>query len=463
MRLPFRYQFVLAPVIIAILLALLVAYTFVELAGINRANDATRRWEVVTDRIQVAIAGAIRLKQITQKLSSIKDLKEHDDYFDYVEKTERLSNNLVNQYLLHYVSANLAKLLKENAQLLKEPDKTQAKVINISLSRLIPPLEHQYKLFASKRRTAYMNNHHSLLAINSRMTTVLLTVLLLCIVLAVGVGLWSLKVMRSRLRAIAENASEICVEQGSNFKESNKIVDELDELEAVLRSITNNLVNSAGAEKLLTGAENERRRIAMDMHDGVLVDLTAINRNLDNLGQAPRADSKEQEMIEQLRSEVDQVINNLRCTIDDLHPQALEILGLEAALRSFLTRHSDLKGFPNCHLEYDSFVEKSIRDFDRINLFRIAIEAINNALKHAQCDRIDISVRHISNRVLVTVEDNGIGLSEVSNNNLAGHGLANIRERAKMMGAIVVWRSSRFSTGTCFELTLDVKRGEERG
>ena len=284
------------------------------------------------------------------------------------------------------------------------------------------------------------------------MTTILLSGLILCIILATGLTLWGLAITRHRLTQLSQRAQKVCFGNKTPLSAPEIAHDELDDLEICLANMTTSLLKIISIENVLRGAENERRRIAMDMHDSVLTDLTMINRSLDYTNNTPLSVDK----IKLLRTDVDNVINSLRHTIDDLHPQVLETLGLESALRSFLERQKDIPGFPNFHFDFTIDIENSLTNESKLNLFRIIIEAINNVIKHAKCERFEVNLRMVSEQIVVTVEDNGIGMNY--NGKSSGHGCSNITERANLIAATVQWRPSRFSTGTCFELVLNTKQ-----
>lgn len=445
MKLPFRYQFLFAPLVIVILLACLVAYTLVELSKINDENEINRQWEILTDRIQVTIASTNRLNIIIDKLSSPQDVQQDEQLFSYLEQAGILYDNLYDSTMMSQLLPELHQVASSSEPLLREPERSSPTDIRHSLNTLLPLLEYQYKIFAAQRRTAFIRNHHQLNNISSRMTTVLLTGLILCIALASGLTLWGLRLTRQRLKYLSQSAHDVCADEEQPALISTIAIDELDDLELCLANMATRLETVVSMENVLRGAENERRRIAMDMHDGVLADLTAINRMLDSQTVNPAR-------LETLRGEIDNVINNLRRTIDDLHPQILETLGLESALHSLLDRHSTVTGFPKYHFDFAEDIDNAMSAEQKLNLFRIISEAINNVISHAHCDQFEVCLRRVQNNLIATVEDNGTGMPDIIKH--AGHGCANISERAHLIGATVQWRAARFSCGTCFELIL---------
>ena len=445
-RLPFHYQFLLAPALIILLLAGLVAYTLVELPRINRENEIPRQWELATDRALIMIATASHLEQLAQRMV-VMPTKRDEILFDYIEQTQIYLDNAQHSELLTRAPEDIRRIIKESASRLHSPEHVDPKIAHATLSVLIPALQQLAIGFQSQKRTALIDYHRNLRAIVSQLINASLTVLLVCIVLGVGLAIWGLQTTRRRLSALTQRAQQVCVGDLTSYPAPIQIHDELDKLDQCLAAMTQRLINTVAVEKVLQGTENERRRIAMDMHDGVLADLTTLSRTLDQ-AESGRAKTPP---ITELRANVTELAESIRRVIDDLHPQALEILGLEAALRSFLTRHNSGSGQPDYHFEFDPNIENALRSEQKIHLFRIATEAIHNVIRHAQCSRYEVSLRLVAQRLLITVEDNGIGMSATAPQ---GHGRLNIVERARAIGAQANWGVSRFSSGTRFELSL---------
>jgi len=440
MKLPFRYQFILAPSITVILLACLVAYTSFELSRIYNQNEATVYWEIVNDNVKTAISTANSLNKTIDKLGDKQSLQQDDNFFLYLEQSQILSDNLYDHNLLEQVPSKLRQRILNIETLLREPERADPKKIVNAISGFLPELEYQAKIIAAQRRSAYIDNHQKLLSIIARLTTVQIVALLICISVATLLALWGLFVIRQRFDRLRTRAQLVCTIEDSTPFKIKKSQDELDSLENCLVNMTDKLLNAVSVENVLRGVENERRRIAMDMHDGVLADLTGINRQL--------------ESNSTMRSEINTIITDLRRTIDDLHPQVLEILGLDAALKSWLERQSATTSFPQYHYTFEEEIEQSINLEQKINLFRIITEATTNVLKHAHADRLEVVLRINNQDLILSIEDNGIGMPD--NIDATSHGVANINERARLLGASANWRKARFARGTCFELILNL-------
>jgi signal transduction histidine kinase len=236
--------------------------------------------------------------------------------------------------------------------------------------------------------------------------------------------------------------------------------DELDDLALSMNGMTEQLIRVVGTEKLLEGAEEERRRIAMDIHDQTLSDLSSILRGLQLLQELP-ACSREAATLEE---EMNRAISDLRQLMDNLHPQTLDILGLGAALQSHLERYLGKGDLPEYHLYIAPEVDSSgLPRLAKLTLYRIAVEAIHNVIKHARASRYEVNLVRRCGQIVLSVEDNGVGFDEQQGALRGGRGLHNIRERARAIGARVAWSSSRFSTGSRFELTLTLPHNGQEG
>ena len=286
-----------------------------------------------------------------------------------------------------------------------------------------------------------------------RTALVSMSVLILAIVLGLLISSYFSRRILTRIQLLSRNAAKIAAGELELPPAPDHISDELDTLAVSIKRMTRRLIRVVGTEKLLEGAEEERRRIAMDLHDQSLSDLSTILRELQNLA-AHQTEAKTIARTNELGQSLELAIANLRDIMNNLHPQTLDILGLGAAIEAHLEQHCDNDGLPEYHLYIDPKVaELNLGRPKQLALYRIAIEAIQNVIKHAAANRYEVSLELRENNLILVVEDNGIGIPDTASNH-RGHGINNIRERATAIAAEVDWRHSRFSSGTRFELIL---------
>ena len=184
--------------------------------------------------------------------------------------------------------------------------------------------------------------------------------------------------------------------------------------------------------RLVSAQEEERRRIAAEIHDDTIQTAVAIGIRLELLGRH-LADAEDRAELERLRELVGQGLTGLRNLLIDLRPMALERQGIGEALREYVERWTT-EGGPTFDLDDRATAEPPLEV--RTILFRIAQEALVNARKHAQASTIRIAIGESDGGFLLAVKDDGQGF-DVAGSNAAvpGHlGLASMHERAAQAG-----------------------------
>jgi signal transduction histidine kinase len=173
---------------------------------------------------------------------------------------------------------------------------------------------------------------------------------------------------------------------------------------------------------LLEGQEQERKRIAQELHDGIGQMLTALRFRLDLI--------TDLDIKQDCKAIIDEIIAETRRISNNLMPSILLHFGLEAALKK-LVATTQSTGIA-CELKYTE-TQDIIPDMHiDVSLFRVAQEAINNSIKHAKATHITLSVTKQYDQTTMSISDNGIGFSadEVTHK---GYGLKNMVERINML------------------------------
>lgn len=194
-------------------------------------------------------------------------------------------------------------------------------------------------------------------------------------------------------------------------------------------------------ERLVLAREEERRRLRRDLHDGLGPGLAAIGMRLYAL--AKRSGSAELTQIRQLTQDL---VTDVRRIVHDLRPAVLDELGLAGALDDLAL---DLDGNAVVSVEIAQPLPELPAAVE-VAAFRIAQEALANAVKHASARRITVVVRPVAEGLLLRVADDGRGLPEPL---VEGMGSATMRERAAELGGSF-HRKSRPGEGTTVEAIL---------
>ncbi len=202
------------------------------------------------------------------------------------------------------------------------------------------------------------------------------------------------------------------------------------------------------ARRALAAQEGERLRIARELHDEVGQTLTAVALQVERAGQEPSRRSAElEEIVQTIRSSLDDV----RRIAHELRPEALDDLGLTDALISLCLR-IERQGGTKVLREIEGRLPKLTAEVELV-VYRVAQEALTNALRHSQASQIGVSLRRSSEGVRLSVIDDGHGLPEDLEQ---ANGLAGMRERAILIHSKVEILSSA-GGGVEIRLTVPVR------
>jgi len=208
-------------------------------------------------------------------------------------------------------------------------------------------------------------------------------------------------------------------------------------------------------EAALESQENERRRVAGDLHDSIGAMLSAIRLGLITLGrQMPNPAA-----IDDTKEMLDETIGSVRRISRDLMPSTLEKFGLAHAIKELCERFQSTSQLP-IHYHEDN-EPKPIDPKKELMIFRIVQELLNNAIKHAKSTHISITLRS-SDSLQIIVEDDGVGfnLDEQNSSNKIekGLGLFNIENRTRLLNATIEFDKER-KKGTRTILTVPHEAG----
>lgn len=203
------------------------------------------------------------------------------------------------------------------------------------------------------------------------------------------------------------------------------------------------------AKHLQTAREDERRRIARELHDELGGLLTAAKLDVARMRKRlPDASQEVTERIEHLTQTLDAGISLKRRIIEDLHPSSLVSLGLTPSLTILCSEFADSSGIQVLSDLADIQLPPDVQ----ITIYRLVQEALTNVAKHAQAQRVDVALSLSEGWVTVVVRDNGIGF-DTSGVSRESHGLAGMRFRARSaLGELRV--QSTPGAGSCITCRL---------
>ena len=206
------------------------------------------------------------------------------------------------------------------------------------------------------------------------------------------------------------------------------------------------------AARALAAEEEERKRIARELHDDTAQSLAALMLRL-RLARNQEDPEARARSLDELREEVGEALERIRRFARGLRPPALDELGLVPALESHVRGLSEAAGIP-VRMEAES-VDGLLSPHAELALYRIAQEALSNAIRHARASNVRVSIRRRAGSVVLTVRDDGRGFSVAAmrEGDRPGMGLFGMEERAAYLGGRVEIRS-RPGRGTVVRATI---------
>jgi len=211
--------------------------------------------------------------------------------------------------------------------------------------------------------------------------------------------------------------------------------------------------------RVLVVQEEERARVARELHDGFCQTLALLSLKLDLLGKStPGSAAGQRARVQDLTDEVKRLAADVRRMSHDLHPMRLEQLGLESAIRGMC---NDLSGASPLAIRYD------LRDIPRdmpygpaLCLFRVLQEALQNVVRHSGATQVQVTVSRDADDLRMVVADDGRGFDTTAPRITVSAGIANMRERVSSVSGRFVIESrpgggTRIDVRVPFPATID--------
>lgn len=201
---------------------------------------------------------------------------------------------------------------------------------------------------------------------------------------------------------------------------------------------------------ILNIQENERKRIAEDLHDDIGPMLSAIKLQINSF---PNAKENELQLtVKQTSAHLDGVIQNIRGIVRNLSPVHMNPKGLIASIEDFETLVQRTGRIQFKFQKDESKIE--LNENAETNIYRIIHEMINNSLKHSNCTEINLSLITNKDEFQIEYKDNGhLGQSQAKGH---GMGLSNISHRVRLLNGKLI-ESDNFKDGAYYNITFQNK------
>lgn len=189
-------------------------------------------------------------------------------------------------------------------------------------------------------------------------------------------------------------------------------------------------------ESLIEGEEKERSRIAKDLHDGIVQDLTAIKLKV-------QSQEKENIFLNEISIEIDKATKEVRDIAYQMMPVSLREYGLITSLQDLLQKTLSQN---NLHFDFETVnIEKRLPEKIEVCLYRITQELINNTLKHSKANFVSLVISKHQDNITLIFEDNRIGFDQIQIKK--GIGMNSLASRLEIVNGELKFQTS-IGTGT---------------
>jgi signal transduction histidine kinase len=189
------------------------------------------------------------------------------------------------------------------------------------------------------------------------------------------------------------------------------------------------------AQLLILKIEEERQRISRDLHDDLGQELLYLKMNSETKN----------------KPSIDRILNKIRAISYNLSPIKIIDSSIKDLLLELITEAEKSNLFLSYEID-DIFIKSN--DI-KINLYRIAQEALNNTIKHANAENARLTVKKTDNYLMMEIQDNGVGISYTKNSKTIG--LSSMKERAKIINAEILIGTTPMGTSIKIKLKLPEK------
>lgn len=230
-----------------------------------------------------------------------------------------------------------------------------------------------------------------------------------------------------------KNKIESIESMKSQYEEENKLLTQrknalssrIEQIEQILENDTDNLT-------VLSIQEEDRKRIARDLHDTSLQNLTHLIHQIELSGLYIDKDPLRAKIeLSIVNKRLKEIIDEIRNTIYDLRPMSFDDLGLKAAFESLVESFNEDRKY---EVELDLEDVSCETNIILVTIYRIVQECLNNIVKHADATKVSLKCKMKDNVCYITISDNGNGFKKENYDKEKHFGIIYIKERVKLLG-----------------------------
>ena len=251
----------------------------------------------------------------------------------------------------------------------------------------------------------------------------------------------------------------------NRIQKNNELVSKADELLSRIEIMSDYMKLDSSIDsdsddlftKWILFQENEKNRIARDIHDGpaqTIASLVIRSDIIKKLIEKETPSTTIYKEIEQLKFQLRSVIKEIRKIMYDLRPTSLDELGFSSSIHGLVSKTEE-----DCNIKFSVSIdeESEIKNSNlKIICFRIIQESLNNIIKHSKAKKAYIYVKISNTLIDMIVQDNGIGFDTSKINSINSFGLSSLKERVSLVNGTVII-DSELSKGTAINVKIPNK------
>lgn len=232
----------------------------------------------------------------------------------------------------------------------------------------------------------------------------------------------------------AELKKSVCIRDNEGYNQK------IDILTSRINRIESILENESGNFTILSIQEEDRKRIARDLHDTSLQNLTHLIHQIELSGLYIDQDPIHAKLeLSLVNKKIREIIDEIRNTIFNLRPMTFDDLGLKAVFERLADSINEDKQY---EIELDVEDVSCETNIILVTIYRVVHECLNNIVKHAEATKISLSCRCIENNCHIIISDNGKGFSDMTDDGTKHFGIFCMKERIKLLGGKIYIDSS---------------------
>lgn len=315
---------------------------------------------------------------------------------------------------------------KTISQVIENPVKNQADTLQASLKQILSN-ERNFLKMMDKIVFQYDKEASQRVDTIKRIELILFVLLFVVLVLE---GLLIFRPIANYIRVVIKKLTD----SEKELRESNEML--VTTQEALVQATEEKYKLQLAEEKvrsasLMEGQELERKRLARELHDGIGQMLTGLRLLGERVRSTPFATEKQEKSFEELQKLIQETIEATRTVSFNLAPSVLSDYGLGPAVRILTEQTSKMSGVT---IDFHDNIQKRLPENIETTLYRVAQEALHNAIKYAEASLISVHLEETNQKIIMQIIDNGKGFEVgLSKKGLGGNGLKNMQTRSNLL------------------------------